>query len=187
VEGFIEMKPKGGNNIVCHCDDCQSFAKFLGSTDKILTKNLGTELFQITPNKLKITKGKELLECMQLSPKGLKRWYTSCCKTPVANTINAKIAFNGVFHRFIDFQSSNVHKEKVLGEVLTYCMSRYAQGELPNNSHPKYPLGVTLKIIKMILSGFILKTNMPNQFFHKDTLEPISKPSILTKAEREAL
>jgi hypothetical protein len=176
VEGVIRIKSGEGNNIVCHCDDCQRFADYLGKKDIILNENLGTELFQITPNKLEITKGKEHLACMQLKPKGLIRWYTACCKTPVANTINGKMAFNGVFHKFMDFSSFGEPKEAALGNVLTYCMSRYSKGELPSNSHPKYPMGVFLRIIKMILSGFILKTNKPNQFFCEETLKPIVEP-----------
>ena len=177
IEGEIKVKRGEGNNIVCHCDDCQAFAHYLGKKDQILTKNLGTELFQVTPNKLQITKGKEFLACMQLKPKGLIRWYSSCCNTPIANTINAKMAFNGVFHNFINFKEP---KEAVLGDVLTYCMSRYSVGELPSNSHPKYPLGVTLKIVKMILGGFLLKTNKPSPFFLEDTMEPVAKPSQLS-------
>ncbi len=187
VEGFIEIKPKGGNNIVCHCDDCQAFAKYLGREDVILTKNLGTELFQVTPNQLHITKGKDSLACMKLKPKGLCRWYTNCCKTPVANTINGKMAFNGVYHRFIEFESMEIPKEEALGAVQTYCMTQYGQGEFPKNSHLKYPISATLKIIKMLLGGLIFGTNRPNQFFDEVTLMPISKPTVLSLLEREEL
>ena len=113
---------------------------------------------------------------MQLKPKGLIRWYASCCNTPIANTINGKMAFNGVFHQFMDFSSLKEVKEKVLGNVLTYCMSRYAEGELPPNSHPKYPFGVSMRIVKMLISGVFFKTNRPSPFFEEGSLEPISKP-----------
>lgn len=185
VEGVITMKPGDGNNIVCYCDDCQAFAQFLGNVDKILTPNCGSELFQITPNKLKITKGKDQLAAMKLSPKGMNRWYTKCCNTPVANTLTAKVAFNGISQKFMDFDALSIPKEDALGEVSAYCMDRFAKGETPKGSHAKYPMGTTLKILKMILGGFITKSYKPNVFFDLDTGEPIAKPVILTKDERK--
>ncbi|MBT4792334.1 MAG: hypothetical protein HON90_12255 [Halobacteriovoraceae bacterium] len=187
VQGYVHTKPQDGNNVVCFCDDCQAFAQFLGNPQNVLTENNGTELFQITPNKLKLTQGKNNLACMQLSPKGLKRWYTSCCKTPVANTMNGKIAFNGIIQKFIDFDALDISKQDAIGEVSDYCMSRFAKGELPENSHPKYPLGITIKIFKMILLGYVFKTYRPNEFFSEETGEPVIAPVVLTKEQRDEI
>ncbi|MBX2799781.1 MAG: hypothetical protein KTR31_19035 [Myxococcales bacterium] len=43
-------------------------------------------MFQFTPARITFTEGSEALRCMRLGPKGPLRWYTDCCKTPVANT-----------------------------------------------------------------------------------------------------
>lgn len=183
VEGVITMKAKAGNNIVCHCDDCQAFAKYLGKETVILNQNNGTELFQITPNKLKIHKGKENLSCVKLSPKGLIRWYTSCCKTPVANTINGKLAFCGIFHQFMSFNKASMSKDEVLGRVVTKCMTKFAVGELPEDSHPKFPVSASLRVVKMLLSGILFGTSKPNELFDSHSLTPIVRPRVLNGDE----
>ena len=33
------------------------------------------------------TQGKDRLACMSLSDKGMLRWYTTCCNTPIGNTM----------------------------------------------------------------------------------------------------
>jgi hypothetical protein len=178
VEGTITLKPADGNNVVCCCDDCQSFTHFLGKADTLLTPYKGTELFQVTPDKVKITQGHDQIACMQLSPKGLKRFYTKCCHTPVANTLGAKFAFNGIPHAFMDFKSMNVPKEKAIGPVLTHCMAKFAKGEVPKPNHPKFPFNVTLKIVKMLLLGRLSKKYQPNQFYDLNTGLPVAKPTI---------
>jgi hypothetical protein len=37
-----------GNRLICYCDDCQSFAHFLGPAQPILDSHGGTEIFQMS-------------------------------------------------------------------------------------------------------------------------------------------
>lgn len=87
LEGKLESVDLGkGERFVCLCDDCQAFARYLGQEKKALDPQGGTEIFAVTPSQIKFTKGLENLTCLKLSEKGMLRWYTSCCKTPIANT-----------------------------------------------------------------------------------------------------
>ncbi len=71
IEGSILDKPKKGNYLICYCDDCQKYAKYLKAEDKTLDSNGGTEIYQVTPNKVSFHKGKENIACLRLTPKGL--------------------------------------------------------------------------------------------------------------------
>lgn len=167
------------------CDDCQCFARFLGNPQRILDANNGTALFQLTPNRVKITSGTENLACMRLGPKGLTRWYAKCCNTPMANTLSLKMSFVGLCQNFIDFAGSS--KEELLGPVQSRVMAKFGKGAVPKPCHQKYPIGITLKLMKMILLGKVTKTYLPNPFFDEKTGAPISPPKVLSLEERNRL
>jgi hypothetical protein len=45
----------------------------------------GTDIFHMAPGRVKLTAGTDAMRCLSLSNKVL-RWYTECCRTPIANT-----------------------------------------------------------------------------------------------------
>jgi hypothetical protein len=45
------VAPDTGSRVVCYCDDCQAFAKWLGG-DGLTDAKGGTDLFQLTPSQL---------------------------------------------------------------------------------------------------------------------------------------
>lgn len=62
----------------------------------------GSDVFQATPAQLHIDARAEKLACLRLSEKGLMRWYTSCCRTPVGNQLpRANSPFIGLVQPFI--------------------------------------------------------------------------------------
>jgi hypothetical protein len=69
----------------CYCKDCRAFARFLGQAD-VLDASGGTDIVAIAPAAVRFTAGSEHVACMSLSPRGLLRWYASCCRTPLGNT-----------------------------------------------------------------------------------------------------
>ena len=181
------ISPETGNHIVCMCDDCQAFARFLENSEGVLDENGGTHLFQLTPNKIAIHSGREYLKCLQMGPKGLKRWYADCCKTPIANTVSLKISLVGLFTNFIDFGNTKISKNEVIGPIRYRVMGKYGQGELPKNTHHKFPLLLILKMAKTILIGRLQKKYVPNTFFDNKTGKSFSQEMILSKDEREKL
>lgn len=98
LQGELEVSSASqGNRLVCHCRDCQAFAHFLQKPEEILGAAGGTDIFQTAPGRLRLTHGAEHLACMRLSERGLVRWYSSCCKTPIGNTgATPKLAFVGL-------------------------------------------------------------------------------------------
>ncbi|MEP7245903.1 MAG: DUF6151 family protein, partial [Gammaproteobacteria bacterium] len=102
VKGAVE-NPRGAHRVICYCKDCQAFAHFLGRADDVLDERGGSDIVQVLPRNITFTQGIEALACMRLTQKGLVRWYTSCCKTPVGNTLaTPKVSFIGLVHSCLD-------------------------------------------------------------------------------------
>jgi hypothetical protein len=80
----------------CYCKDCRAFARFLGQPG-VLDASGGTDIVATAPAAVRFTAGSEHVACMSLSPKGLLRWYASCCRTPLGNTPrDAKLLYAGM-------------------------------------------------------------------------------------------
>ena len=91
---MIDVSPSTGTRVICYCQSCQAFARFLGGTG-ILDAHGGSDILQVSPSHVRITEGIDRLRSMRLTEKGLIRWYTDCCKTPVGNTIGGGFPFIG--------------------------------------------------------------------------------------------
>ena len=177
VQGkILNVTPENSNRLVCCCDDCQRFAAHLMREEEILDDFGGTEIVQTSQSQVRITKGAKHLQAIRLTHKGLTRWYTDCCNTPVANTINAAFPFAGVIHNFMNIKR---HGDDVLGPVRAYVQVKHARG-VPDypNSAAGFPLGVTLKIMLKIFRWKVKGMQKPSPFFDDDG-KPVSKPEIL--------
>lgn len=178
VEGVLFNADKNsGTRAVCCCDDCQAFAEHLTTDTEILDEFGGTEIFQTSQAQVRIHKGVEHLRCLRLTSKGIRRWYTACCGTPVGNTLSAGLPFVGVLHTFV---SSDVDRDAALGPVRAYVQTRHARGT-PTYSHsaPGFPLGITLRIARKMLIWKLRGWHKPSVFFAPDG-RTIVKPEVLT-------
>lgn len=182
VKGTLteSLKPKG-RRLKCYCRDCQTFANFLEKGSEILDESGGTDIYQITPAQLRIDQGTEHLGCVRLSPKGLFRWYTQCCKTPIGNTVSGKIPFIGVAHNF--FEERNLLDEN-LGPVVMSIQAKDATGTPDGpNVHAEFPTRLLVKsVCKMVYRG-LTGQGKPNPFFSPDG-NPICEPVVLSKEQR---
>jgi hypothetical protein len=169
-----EIDSSSGTRVVCCCKDCQSFAEFLNQEDTVLDTYGGTELFQMPVAHVKITKGAEQIRCVRLSAKGLHRWYTACCNTPIGNTLGAGAPFIGLIHNFM---GNTPTRDKDLGMVLGYIQLKSAKKRVPQAL-----IGSQLKILARTLSKLLIWKlkgfNTPSSFFDKDG-QPIVEPIIL--------
>src|SRR5690349_22143392 len=86
IKGVLN-DPRSANHVVCYCNDCQAFAHVLGKAEQVLDQHGGSEIFQVLPKNLTFTQGIESLASLRLTDKGLIRWYASCCRTPIGNTL----------------------------------------------------------------------------------------------------
>ena len=95
----MDVSRSTGFRFVCYCKDCQAFARFLERADVLDTAG-GTDIFQMPPARVRLTEGTEAIRCLRLSDKIL-RWYTDCCRTPIANTAaDSRFPLAGTIHCF---------------------------------------------------------------------------------------
>lgn len=164
VQGVaLKITPQNGNRVVCCCDDCQKFAIELNREADVLDNFGGTDIYQTSQSQVRIDTGAEHIRCLRLSSKGLYRWYTDCCKTPIGNTLGSGVPFIGLIHNFTNTEND---RDNVLGAVRAYVQIKYARGA-PTYPHmsEKYPIGITLRFIRKMLFWKIKGMNKPSAFF----------------------
>jgi len=176
-----DVSPKTVNRVVCYCDDCQTFAHFLGTADVMDTWG-GTDIVQVGPARLTITEGSEHVRCLRLSPKGLHRFYAVCCKTPIGNTM-PPLPFVGIPRIF--FELDGAEADARFGPADT-IQGRFAKGTPPSHVHPKASLRTLAKSAARVASWLVL-ARKPSPYFDPRSNAPCVAPEVLTKAERDAL
>ena len=174
-----------GTRIVCYCDDCQSFAHFLGRGSEILNKRGGTDIFQMSPAGVEFTAGTEHLACMRLRPKGLLRWYAACCMTPIGNTVATRhVPFVGLITTCINPDRRAL--DGPLGPVSVRVHGRFAKGGRDDlYAHDRVPLALIFSTFGRILRRRIRGDHKRSPFFDPKTGEPAVAPKTLSKSEHE--
>jgi hypothetical protein len=179
------ISPRTGNRVVCYCKDCQAFARFL-ERDDVVDRLGGTDIFQVAPSQVRIAEGADELRCMRLSEKGLVRWYTGCCRTPIGNTVGGGFPFVGLIGSFIDVGDGSA-RDAVLGKPLGYIFGSAARGGCPPGAHAKASIGVLLRIARLVIGWWVRGAGFPSPFFDKETKASRVVPRVLSVAERAAL
>ena len=174
-----------GNRIVCYCDDCQSFAHFLGRANEVLDVHGGTDIFQVSPAFFEFQEGVDQLACIRLTPKGLLRWHTNCCNTPIGNTLATyQVPFVGLIHSCFDQMDTDHSIDTVLGPVRARVHGRYAKGDLTRlDVHPKAPVSYLVRVTVMLLMARVHGDHKRSPFFDSQTHEPRAVPRVLTEEE----
>jgi hypothetical protein len=175
-----------GCRVLCYCEDCQAFARFLDRPD-ILDAAGGTDIFQMPPGRVKVTAGAEAMRCLRLSGKGVLCWYTSCCRTPIANTAGPRVPLIGLIHSFMDPESAAGPRDDVLGPALCRIYERSAIGPLPPSAPAPPSLRVLSRRALKLLGWWAQGLARPSPFFDDSTLAPRSLPRVLTPSERAVL
>lgn len=128
---------------------------------------------------MKITEGQDNIRGIQLKDKGIYRWHTACCNMPIANTMSsAKIPFVGISVKLMKFRNAQ-EKIEVLGPVSMKAFGKYAIGNMPSDTHPKFPISFIPKIIAFMLKGILRKRNSPSSFFNGQ--KTVTKVEVLSK------
>lgn len=180
-----DVSPATGNRVVCYCDDCQAFARFLEQPD-VLDALGGTDIYQVAPARMRITAGEDALACVRLSEKGLYRWYAGCCRTPIGNTI-PRAPFVGVIHVFMDHAGDGRSRDEVLGPPVGFVHGRFAIGGQPAHAPRKATVGLVARSARLLLGWWARGLGTPSPFFDAKTRAPRVPPRVLTKDERDAL
>ena len=84
VQGTVDLE--GAQGGVCYCDDCRAFAHELERRD-ILDAAGGSTVIQIRPGNLQLAQGHAHIGCLRLSDRGMFRFFTTCCQTPLGNVM----------------------------------------------------------------------------------------------------
>lgn len=171
-----ETGTETGTHLVCYCADCQTFPRHLGAD--ILTECGGTALLQVAPAQVTFTKGAGNLALLKLSPKGLSRWYTGCCKTPVANTLaSAKLPFVSLM------TAAHLGDAAALGPVRAHVNTVYARG--PGKPAKDRGLGrIMVDFARRLLTERLSGRWKDTPFFAPPDWAPVAAPEVLSREDR---
>jgi len=180
VEGRLENAARETvNRAVCYCDDCQAFLHRLGRSD-LLDAQGGSDIVQVAPSALTYTRGTDRIAGLRLKPKGLYRWYATCCKTPLGNTLGPAIPFVGVVAQA--FRAA----DDVFGPPSGRIFGKFAIGTAPPGS-TQLDVRLLARSAAKILGWKLRRATWPHPFFDRTTRAPIHPVTVLTHDEREAL
>jgi hypothetical protein len=184
VRGFVaDASPRTVNRIVCYCDDCQAFAHRIGRAD-LLDAHGGSDIVQLAPASLTFVQGQDRIVGLRLAPKGLFRWYTSCCHTPVGNTLSPAIPFVGILVQAFDGGAQR--PDDAFGRPIGAILGKFAIGDPPADSK-RMNLWLMLRAIRMVLGWRLRGRAWPHPLFRRDTRAPIYPVTVLSQSERDAL
>jgi Family of unknown function (DUF6151) len=183
-----EVSPSAGSCFVCYCKDCQAFARFLDRMD-VLDMAGGTDIFQIAPARVQFAAGVGALRCLRLRDNTqVLRWYTDCCRTPIANTAaSPRFPIVALIHSFMDNDAIGHSRDEVLGPPRCRIYGRSAVGPLPPNAPPPASLRVFARRGSKLFAWWLHGLARPNPFFEDGTGAPVSVPHVLTASERAVL
>ncbi|MCB0419719.1 MAG: hypothetical protein KDD61_01910 [Bdellovibrionales bacterium] len=172
----ISHFPKNSaGRLACYCDDCQKYLKKLGRED-LLDPYGGTEVIPVYPCDIKFLSGRENLKCNRLSEKGLNRWSTKCCNSPIAN-VKPFFPWVGVIHSAYTRKDPQFLEN--LGPIRSRIMGAYAHGRPPFKIPQKMDLNAIVSVLPFILKGKFLKKYKDSPFFESDGKTPIVDVTIL--------
>ena len=188
VRGVVrEMAPSNTNRAICHCDDCQAFAHYVGRADEILDEHGGTEVLQVAPGTVEFTAGAERLVCLRLTESGPYRWYADCCKTPIGNTpANWRIGFVGLLRRCLDFDAAAA-VESAAGPVGMRLFTKFATGDTTTMTKlPGFTPSGIVRFGLSILGGMLTGRYRRTPFFDGEG-RPVATPYCVAGDERAQL
>src|SRR5262245_46268500 len=184
VRGWVaDASPRTVNRVVCYCDDCQAFAHRLGRAD-LLDAQGGSDIVQVAPASVTFVQGQDRIVGLRLTPKGLFRWHTTCCHTPVGNTVSPAIPFVGIVAQ--GFDHGTQRPDDVFGKPVGAIFGKFAIGDPPAGSTRTQP-SLLLRAIRMVLGWRLRGKAWPHPFFARDTRAPIHPVRVLSSGERDAL
>ncbi len=185
IKGQItNARPPFAVRYVCMCDDCQSYAHYLGHPERTLDANGGTELYPVPQAHIQIISGKENLACLKLTPKGTNRWYSACCHTPIANSAGANFPFVGVPHTFMRHDLDGTTAQDALGPIHSRAMGKYGTPPLPPNTAKTISWRAMIQATMFWLFAWFKRQARPSTFYDK-TGKPMARPYVLAKAEND--
>ena len=167
--------------VICHCDDCRSFMRHIGRADDLLTDHGGVFVVQSTPKRLELEAGLDQVECVRQSPRGLLRFVTTCCRTPLANMVDKPgLPFVGVIRHTLPTDTEThtgppvgIHGRLALGDRTTLAC------------HDKAPAALLMRTAYRLALRKLQGEARPSPFHGADGALKVPV-RVLTREEREA-
>lgn len=175
--------PDNVNRAVCYCDDCQAFLHHLGRADLLDAKG-GTDIIQVAPAAVTFDSGMDRIEGLRLTPKGLYRFYASCCKTPLGNSLGPRLPFLGIVPELLRVDARR--RDEICGPVRGAILGKFAVGGAPEGS-TSVPFRMLAHIARLMLGWKLRGKGWPHPYFDRATRAPRPRVVTLTPAERDAL
>ena len=193
LRGALHRPPgERATRLVCYCEDCRAFARWLDVGDRFgaaaSDADGGSDIYQVSPARLRFTHGRERLACLRLSAGGLLRWYASCCRTPVCNTPDARqLPFAGVSTRFVHVPSGAT-LDTSLGPVRFGVQAgRDHRVEAAWPVHAGLPFALLATSIRNVGGWRLRGDHRRSPLVDGERGEPVARPRTLSEGEREAL
>lgn len=146
VELLVETA--GGSRAVCYCNSCRGFATRLGAAE-ILDEWGGSDLYQVAPEAAKFVRGADKVAWTKMSEKGPARWFTTCCKSPFANTLSTRAV------PFLTLQTASISDSQMLPPIEMRVFRKFALGHAPKSKNGQARLirEFAVRALKSRLSG----------------------------------
>src|SRR5690606_24743158 len=127
---------------------------------------------QTSPALVEIRAGADRLACMRLTPKGLLRWYASCCRTPLGNTLTTgTIPFVGLIRACLDADDAAL--DSALGPIRQRSMGRFAKGDVSGlDVHERMSLGQMARVLRVLIGAKLRGDARRSPFFDPKSGEP---------------
>ena len=165
---------------ICYCKDCRAYLRHLGVESRTLDTFGGAEFVATQAKHISFSDGIQNLACLSLSEKGLLRWYSKCCNTPICNTPrNWKIPYVGLVHTCL--------KSDPAAFVSSFPQ---LQMRVNTGSAKQRPPGMAFKtfatlagFIPQVIAGSITGAYKSTLFFNTKG-QPITSVNVLSETER---
>lgn len=183
LEGVARaVSPTAGTHLTCYCDDCQRFQHLIGHADRVLDEHGGTVIFQMSAGRIEITRGREHLACLRLTPKGTLRWYASCCNAPLGNTLaTPALPFCGVITTCFDRSAAGGEAvDRALGPLKPGVFGKFALGDRTAiDAHDRIPLSA-IRILGKVIGWRLGGAAKHSPFFDSEG-KPVAAPRIVSE------
>lgn len=187
VRARIDHEPAAARRVVCYCDDCQAFMRHLGREDG-LDVHGGTDILQVWPARMKLLAGADRVRCLRLSPKGMYRFHTACCSTPIGNTLpTSRSPWIGVPMLFVDVEATASTRDALFGPPVDRPFGAFAIGGRPEGADAKISPGLLARSLVFLGRGLVNGETRPSPFVDPAGGAPLAHPVVLPASERERL
>ncbi len=173
------VSPATANWGRCYCHDCRACCHWLERED-LLDERGGVSVIQIARARFTIERGRSELRLLRLTPKGLHRFYTACCRTPFGNTLPA-LPFVGLTRQtFVGVPDAET--ESAFGPGMPANVHQAVGGRAPGG----LSISGLAHVAGLMARWSLSRLGAPSPFFGPDGRASV-EARVLTPDEREAL